>query len=506
MSTAARAAIRQAPEAPEELRARQRRLALVLALTALSFILFWWSASAFYYHSYTGMWADLVDWLRRILAALVNFDGGFFVWLGRLVVSVLDVAPLFTAIFFGGMGYRLLRWLRDEHPRPASANPLFDRHFRGIFSELVIFTALAAFIWWITGNTVENLHRLGKPPGFEFLNSTAGFGINQVLFVDYSETSTYGKALLVGVINTLVLSFTGIVLATIIGFIIGIMRLSHNWVISKLAAGYVEFFRNIPLLLQIFAWYNVVLKPLPGPRQSLAFGSIFINNRGVYAPKPIFTDAWWFVVAAFVFGIVASWIIARWAHRRQMETGQPFPVVTTALALILGLPLLTWFVVSLVAGPPVQFDYPALRGFNFQGGMRIIPEFVAMLLALSIYTGAFIGEIVRAGIQAVPHGQTEAALSLGLTRGQMLRLVIIPQALRVIIPPLTSQYLNLTKNSSLAVAIAYPDLVAVGGIVLNQSGHELEVIAIWMLVYLSISLATSAFMNWYNAKMKLVER
>ena len=496
-------------ETAAEERLRQRRLILVLLLTAAALLAFWGSASAFYYHSPTGMFVDLARWVRDIATALVTFDGGFLQWLGRIGIAVIRVAPLFSAIFIGGVVLRLYKWLAREHPRPASANPLFDRHFRGIFSELVIFTLLAAFLWWITGNTVENLQRLkgDQVVGFDFLSSTAGFGINQVLFIDYSETSSYAKALMVGLINTLVLSFAGIVLATIIGFIIGIMRLSHNWVISKLAAGYVEFFRNVPLLLQIFVWYNAVLKPLPRPRQSIVVAdSIFINNRGVYAPKPIFTDAWWFVVAAFIFGIVASWLIARWAHKRQMETGQPFPVVTTALALILGLPLLTYGLVTLLAGAPVHFDYPELRGFNYQGGMRLIPEFVAMLLALSIYTGAFIGEIVRAGIQAVPHGQTEAALALGLTRGQMLRLVVIPQAMRVIIPPLTSQYLNLTKNSSLAVAIAYPDLVAVGGIVINQSGHELEVFAIWMLIYLSISLATSAFMNWYNAKMKLVER
>jgi len=303
-----------------------------------------------------------------------------------------------------------------------------------------------------------------------------------------------------------VLSFIGIIFATILGFIIGIMRLSHNWVISKLAAGYVEFFRNIPLLLQIFVWYNVVLKPLPGPRQSLEVAGVFINNRGVYSPKPLFTDAWWFVVFAFVAGLIGTWAVAKWAKKRQMETGQPFPVGWTALGLIIGLPLVTYFIVSLVAGNPVHFDYPELKGFNYRGGMRIIPEFVAMLLALSIYTAAFIGEIVRAGIQAVSHGQTEAALALGLTRGQMLRLVVIPQAMRVIIPPLTSQYLNLTKNSSLAVAIAYPDLVAVGGTILNQTGQAIEIIGLWMLIYLSLSLATSAFMNWYNAKMRLVER
>ena len=491
------------PAPPEDAPARARRLWLVLGLTALSFFIFFAAATSFYYKTPAGLFAGLSGYVAGIAAAVVNFEGGFLAWLGRVVVAAVDVAALFSIIFIAGMSWRVWQWVREEHPRPASPNPLTDRHFRGIFSELVVFTALAVFVWWIVGNAVDNLHRLGKPPGFEFLNSTAGFSINQVLFLDYSETSSYGKAILVGLINTIVLSLAGIALATILGFIIGIMRLSRNWVISKIAAAYVEFFRNVPLLLQIFVWYNAVLKPLPGPRQSLDIaGNIFINNRGIYAPKPVFADAWWFVVAAFVVAVIASVALARWAKRRQMETGQPFPVARVVLALVLGLPLIAYF----LAGQPVHFDYPELKGFNFAGGMRIIPEFMAMLLALSIYTAAFIAEIVRAGIQSVPHGQTEAALALGLTRGQMLRLVIIPQALRVIIPPLTSQYLNLTKNSSLAVAIAYPDLVAVGGIVLNQSGHELEVIALWMLIYLSLSLLTSAFMNWYNAKMKLVER
>ncbi len=373
---------------------------------------------------------------------------------------------------------------------------------RALVSQALLIAFLAWAFWTIFQNTVHNLEQRKIASGFDFLSTTAGFGINQVLFLDYTEESSYGTAFLVGLINTLVLSGIGIVFATILGFIVGIMRLSKNWVIAKLAAGYVEIFRNIPLLLQIIVWYKVVLSPLPGPRQSLSLGSFFLNNRGVYSPKPIFADAWWFVVAAFFLAIIGSFILARWAKKRLDETGQPFPVFLTSLGMIIGLPLLVFF----IAGMPVHLDYPALKGFNFRGGMRIIPEFVAMLLALSIYTATFIAEIVRAGILAVSHGQTEAALALGLTRGQMLRFVVVPQAMRVIIPPLTSQYLNLTKNSSLAVAIAYPDLVAVGGIILNQSGQAIEIIGLWMLVYLSISLGTSAFMNWYNAKMKLVER
>ncbi len=373
---------------------------------------------------------------------------------------------------------------------------------RAIVSQALLIAFLAWAFWTIFQNTVHNLEQRKIASGFDFLSTTAGFGINQVLFLDYTEESSYGTAFLVGLINTLVLSGIGIVCATILGFIVGIMRLSKNWVIAKLAAGYVEIFRNIPLLLQIIVWYKAVLGPLPGPRQSISLGSFFLNNRGLYSPKPIFADAWWFVVAAFFLAIIASFILARWARKRLDETGQPFPVFLTSLGMIIGLPLVVYF----LAGMPVHLDYPALKGFNFRGGMRIIPEFIAMLLALSIYTATFIAEIVRAGIQSVSYGQTEAALALGLTRGQMLRFVVVPQAMRVIIPPLTSQYLNLTKNSSLAVAIAYPDLVAVGGIILNQSGQAIEIIGLWMLVYLSISLGTSAFMNWYNAKMKLVER
>ena len=385
--------------------------------------------------------------------------------------------------------------------------PLWNNpRVRALLSQALLIAVLAWAFWTIFQNTVHNLEQRKIASGFGFLSTTAGFGINQVLFLEYTEASSYGKAFLAGLLNTLVLSFIGIIFATILGFIIGIMRLSHNWVISKLAAGYVEFFRNIPLLLQIFVWYNVVLKPLPGPRQSLEVAGVFINNRGVYSPKPLFTDAWWFVVFAFVAGLIGTWAVAKWAKKRQMETGQPFPVGWTALGLIIGLPLVTYFIVSLVAGNPVHFDYPELKGFNYRGGMRIIPEFVAMLLALSIYTAAFIGEIVRAGIQAVSHGQTEAALALGLTRGQMLRLVVIPQAMRVIIPPLTSQYLNLTKNSSLAIAVGYPDLFAVGSTIINQAGRAVEVILITMGVYLTFSLLTSLFMNWYNKHSRLVER
>src|SRR5690606_4840051 len=338
--------------------------------------------------------------------------------------------------------------------------------------------------------------------GFGFLDTTAGFGIIQTL-IPYEEASSYGRAFIVGLLNTLLVAFIGIIVATILGFVIGIMRLSRNWLISKIATVYIEVVRNIPLLLQIFVWYHAVLKPLPGPRDSLElFGSVFVNNRGLYMPKPLFGPGSGFILAAFLLGCVASVLVWRWARQRQMDTGEQFPVLWTVLGLVVGLPL-----VALVAtGVPVTFDYPELGGFNFRGGMVVIPEFTAMLFALSIYTASFIAEIVRAGIQGVSHGQTEAAHSLGLRPGPTLRLVVIPQALRIIIPPLTSQYLNLTKNSSLAVAIAYPDLVAVGGTILNQTGQAVEIIGMWMVIYLAISLATSAFMNWYNARIALVER
>ncbi|OQX44514.1 MAG: amino acid ABC transporter permease, partial [Candidatus Sedimenticola endophacoides] len=293
-------------------------------------------------------------------------------------------------------------------------------------------------------------------------------------------------------------------LATLIGFVMGVARLSGNWLVARIATVYIETFRNIPLLLQIMFWYFAVLQPLPRPKQSLSFGeAFFLNNRGFYIPGPVFEQGFWLVGVAFALAVVAVVILARWARRRQEATGRQFHTVFVSLGLLLGLPLLAF----LVMGMPMSWEYPALKGFNFRGGMVIIPELAALLLALSIYTGAFIAEAVRSGILAVSHGQTEAAYALGLRPGVTLRLVIIPQALRVIIPQLTSQYLNLTKNSSLATAIGYPDLVAVfAGTTLNQTGQAVEVIAMTMAVYLTISLSISLFMNWYNKRKQLVER
>jgi general L-amino acid transport system permease protein len=383
-----------------------------------------------------------------------------------------------------------------------------DPQFRSIFFQLLVVAAVVGFGWYLFSNTSANLERQGIASGFGFLNSTAGFGIIQTL-IEYSEESTYGRAFWVGLLNTLLMSGIGVVLATIVGFTVGVARLSPNWLISRMATVYIETLRNIPLLLQIFFWYFAVLRAVPGPRQSINIGdAFFINNRGLYSPSPIFGDGFGLVVICFAAAIVGIIVLSRWAHKRQQATGEQFPVFLTSLGLFFGLPVLGLIVASLAyGGIPLTLDYPALKGFNFKGGMVMIPEFVALLLALSAYTAAFIAEIVRAGILAVSHGQTEAARSLGLRNTPTLRLVIIPQAMRVIIPPLTSQYLNLTKNSSLAAAIAYPELVSIfAGTVLNQTGQAVEVIGITMAIYLGLSLSISALMNWYNKKMALVER
>ena len=383
-----------------------------------------------------------------------------------------------------------------------------DPKFRSIFFQLLVVATVVGIGWYLFRNTSANLERQGIASGFGFLNSTAGFGIIQTL-VEYREESTYGRAFLVGLLNTLLISAIGIVLATIAGFTIGVARLSSNWLISRMATVYIEVLRNIPLLLQIFFWYFAVLRAVPGPKQSLSIGeAFFVNNRGLYSPKPVFGDGFELVVIGFVAAVVGIVMLSRWAHKRQNMTGEQFPVFLSSLGLLIALPLLGLIVASLAyGGIPLSLDYPALAGFNFKGGMVMIPEFVALLLALSAYTAAFIAEIVRAGIMAVSHGQTEAANSLGLRTGPTLQLVILPQAMRVIIPPLTSQYLNLTKNSSLAAAIAYPELVSVfAGTVLNQTGQAVEVIGITMAIYLGISLSISGFMNWYNKKMALVER
>jgi len=388
-------------------------------------------------------------------------------------------------------------------PPEITTKPWNDPKVRSIFFQAVLLLGVVLAGMYIFGNTAENLERQGIATGFGFMGTTAGFGIITHL-IDYSEASSYGRAFAVGLINTLLMAFCGIVAATILGIIIGIARLSKNWLVAKMAAVYIETFRNIPLLLQIFFWYFAVLRALPSPKQSINFADgVFINNRGIYSPSAIYEDGFSLVIIALVMAIIGVVAMVRWAHKRQDQTGQQFHTVYASAGLLIGLPLLA----MIVTGFPLSWEIPALKGFNFVGGTVIIPEFVALWLALSIYTASFIAEIVRAGIQAVSHGQTEAAHALGVKAAPTLRLVILPQALRVIIPPLSSQFLNLTKNSSLATAIAYPDLVSVfTGTVLNQTGQAVEIISVTMAVYLSISLGISALMNWYNASMALVER
>ncbi|EOB6679387.1 amino acid ABC transporter permease [Vibrio vulnificus] len=388
--------------------------------------------------------------------------------------------------------------------KPSSSTNLFyNPTFRSVVFQVIAILALVFFFYTIVNNALTNLNARGIATGFDFLSQEAGFGIGLTL-IEYDETFSYGRTFVIGLLNTALVSFLGIILATVLGFVIGIARLSSNWLVSRFAAIYIEIFRNIPLLLQIFFWYFAVLQALPSPRQSISLGeAIFLNVRGLFFPKPVFEAGSAFIFAALFAGIIATIFIGVWARNKQKLTGQQTPMGRIALALIVGLPALVYF----VSGMPVSAEYPTLKGFNYQGGISIIPELAALLVALSIYTAAFIAEIVRSGINAVSHGQTEAAMSLGLPRTRTLKLIIIPQALRIIIPPLTSQYLNLTKNSSLAMAIGYPDLVSVfAGTTLNQTGQAIEIIAMTMGVYLTLSLVTSALMNIYNKKVALVER
>ncbi len=385
---------------------------------------------------------------------------------------------------------------QSTSPRTSVIN---DPRVRGVAYQVILVVVLAFLVYEATTNAIENLRRARIASGFDFLSTTAGFDVNQTL-IPFSSSggSTYGDAFIVGLLNTLLVAAIGIVLATILGFIVGVARLSSNWMVAKLAKVYVEAIRNVPLLLQLFIWYNAVLKALPNPRQSYEVGGgVFLNNRGLFAPQPLLEPGAGLVIGAVVVGLIGSFVFRTWARRRQEATGQQAPIGTVALALIVGLPLL----VFLLTGRPIAFSYPELRGFNFAGGVQIFPEFVALLVGLSTYTAAFIAEIVRAGILAVSRGQTEAAHALGLREGPTLRLVIIPQAMRVIVPPLTSQYLNLTKNSSLAVAIGYPDLAQVFmGTVLNQTGQAVEVIAITIARESAISPITTLLMHRDNRR------
>ncbi len=377
-----------------------------------------------------------------------------------------------------------------------------DPLLRNIVWQVLIIGALAAVIWYLVGNTTRNLEARHIATGFGFLSHNAGIPIGEHLIPFDPSVNTYGRALIVGVLNTLKVAVVGVVLATILGTLIGIGRLSRNWLVARVSAVYVEGLRDLPVLLQLLFWYGL-LQTLPGPRQSWRLGdAVFLSNRGIKVPLLDWQDAHWWILAAFLLGVLGTLVWARLATRRQEATGLRPPVWPVALGLLVGFPALVWAAL----GAPFTLDYPVLRGFNFQGGGTISPEYGALLIGLVTYTAAYIAEIVRSGIQAVPQGQIEAAAALGLRPGMALRLVVLPQALRVIIPPITSQYLNLTKNSSLAVAIGYQDVVSIASTTLNQTGQAIEGIALIMAVYLTISLSISLFMNWYNAHIALVER
>jgi general L-amino acid transport system permease protein len=389
-----------------------------------------------------------------------------------------------------------------ETTRP-KAPLLYNPKVRGIAYQVVLCALIVFLVGSAIYNAAQNLARAKIASGFGFWDNTAGFDISQTL-IDYSTASSYGRAFWVGLLNTLLVAALGVVFATILGFIVGIARLSKNWLVSRMAGFYVEIIRNIPLLLQLLFWYNAVLKTLPGIRESFVIpGGGFLNNRGLFLPQPVAQPGFSATLIVLCIGIVAAIGFRYSAKRRQERTGRQAPVFWVTFGLVIVLPLAA----LALSGFPIKFDFPESGRFNIRGGIEILPEFMALLFGLVIYTAAFIAEVVRAGILSVAKGQTEAAYSLGLRPGPTLRLVVIPQAMRVIIPPLTSQYLNLTKNSTLAVAIGYPDLVQIfAGTVLNQTGQAVEVIVITMAVYLFISLVTSALMNLYNRRMALVER
>jgi len=379
----------------------------------------------------------------------------------------------------------------------------YDKENRSIVVQIIAALALLWFFGSMVLNAANNLDALGKGFSFNFLEQPASYDINQTL-IEYTSRSSHLTAMWVGIINTLLVAFCGIILATVLGFILGVLRLSKNWLVNKLAYCYIEFVRNVPLLLHILLIHGVVVHSLPRPKNAINFGdTTFLTNRGIFMPSPETLPLFKFVIAAFVGGIIFSWLFRKFARALQAKKGTQLPVFWVSLFAIIGVPVITFFAL----GQPVNWDIPALSGFNYKGGMVIRPEFLALWLALSLYTAAFIGELVRSGILAVSHGQTEASMALGLPRNRTLNLVVIPQALRVIVPPLSSQYLNLTKNSSLAIAIGYMDVTAtIGGISLNQTGREMECMMIVMAIYLTFSLTISAAMNYYNKRIALVER
>lgn len=378
-----------------------------------------------------------------------------------------------------------------------------DKEARSVIFQVITIIGVFAFFAYIGTNAVANLERLGKTFSFDFLSQPASYDINQHL-ISYTSQSTHARAALVGLLNTLLVAVCGVIAASILGFIFGVLRLSHNWLINRIVYTFIEFTRNVPVLLHILLIHGIIIHSLPHPKQAINVSdSFFLSNRGFYMPKPGFHEAFLFTVAAFLIAVVGFIVYKKWARKQQEATGKIYPVLWVGIGAIVGLPIIAYF----ISGSPIDWEVPKPGRFNLRGGMVVIPEFLALWLALTLYTSAFIAEIVRSGILSVSHGQWEASMALGMRRSRTLNLIIIPQALRVIVPPLTSQYLNLTKNSSLAIAIGYMDIVAtLGGISLMQTGKEMETMLIVLAIYLVISLMISSFMNWYNNRIKLVER
>jgi general L-amino acid transport system permease protein len=381
--------------------------------------------------------------------------------------------------------------------------PWNDPVIRGWVVQVVVVGLVGALFCFFVANTIANIDRQKIATGFHYLGQAAGFEIAESM-IPFSPSDSYGRAILVGLLNTLHVSVLSIIAATVIGATIGIGRLSPNWLLAKICEVYVEIFRNVPVLLWLFFFYKLITEALPGPRQAirLLWDTIFLSNRGLYLPVPVDDPIHAWMGLGLLVAIAAAWFVRRWARARQRATGQPFPMVRVAVALTLGVPFAIW----LLGGAPYRMSLPVLTGFNFTGGMFIEPEFTALLAGLVLYFSSYIADIVRSGILAVHKSQGDAALALGLTRGQALRLVLLPQAMRVIIPPMTNQYLRITRSSSLAIAIGYPDLVAVVNVAINQTGQAVENVLIIVAAYLTVSLSISAFMNWYNRRLALTER
>lgn len=379
---------------------------------------------------------------------------------------------------------------------------LNDENVRAVLYQVIAIGLIILAGWYLVSNTLYNLEQQNISTGYGFLDLEASFEISETM-IEYSAQSDYATALIVGLLNTVKVSVLGIVLCTIIGTVFGVARLSSNWIVRKLATVYVETFRNIPVLLQLFFWYALIPSAFPHPRDALEpLPGVLFTSRGMYMPVPVADNAYTLMGIAAIIACVVIFFVKRWAKKRQDSTGQPFPMFFAGVGIFVGLVFLAY----LAGGAPTEMSMPELKGFNIRGGYNISPEFLAVLIGLTVYTSTYVAEVVRSGIQAVPSGQWEAADSLGIKRSVALRKVILPQSMRVAIPPLTNQFLNLTKNSSLAVAVGYPDLVSVSNTTMNQTGQAIEAISIFMSIYLGLSLLTSLFMNWFNKKMALVER